>query len=279
MDMKPRHPSLAFLDKPFAVMGIINVTPDSFSDGGQCMEADAALARAEALARQGADILDIGGESTRPGAAPVPYDEECRRVIPVVEALARQGILPVSIDTTKASVARAALDSGAVWINDISAGRFDGAMVSVAAHYQCPVILMHSRKTLQTMHEGPFYADVTAEIVAELKERISFFTGKGVPPGNIILDPGIGFSKRLEDNIGILGNLAPLVSLGFPILLGASRKSFIGQITGRPVGERLNGSLASIAAAFAQGVRFFRIHDVGETVDFLKVLSCLLPRG
>jgi dihydropteroate synthase len=275
MTADSRHPSLSVLDKPFAVMGIVNVTPDSFSDGGLYADPDSAIRHALRLAEQGADVLDIGGESTRPAAHPVSQEEECRRVLPVIEAIAARSLVPLSIDTTKAAVARMALDAGAAWINDISATRFDSGMATLAAERRCPLVLMHSRKTPGTMQVDPIYNDVVAEVAAELNERITYCIGCGVPRENIIIDPGIGFAKRFEDNIQLLKNIHALHALGFPLLLGTSRKSFIGQITANSPGERLAGTLASIASAFARGVKFFRVHDVGETVDFLKVLSAL----
>jgi dihydropteroate synthase len=269
-------PSLAdILAKPFAIMGIVNVTPDSFYDGGEHVSPDTAIAHAKKLFADGADVLDIGGESSRPGAQPVSADDECRRILPVIECAARELLAPVSVDTTKADVARRALDSGASWINDISAGRHDAGMAALAAQRQCPVILMHSRGTPRTMQQNPRYADVVAEVRAELAERIEAFVNAGVARERIVADPGIGFAKRPIDNAVILRRIGELAALG-PLLVGTSRKSFIGHITGRAApARRLAGSLGSVAWAFLSGVRFFRVHDVAETRDVLLVLQAL----
>ena len=263
------------LEKPFAVMGVVNVTPDSFYDGGKHATAAGAADHARQLATEGADILDIGGESTRPGAQPVSEDEECRRVLPVIAALARDCGLPISVDTTKAAVARRALDAGATWINDVSAGRFDPGMARLAAERACPVVLMHSRETPATMQSSPSYGDVVAEVKQELLERAGVFAAAGVLGENIILDPGIGFAKRLEDNLRLLRQLDVLVALGYPVCVGASRKSFVGALTGRDKEERLWGSLAAVAAARHKGARLFRVHDVKETLDVIKVLDAI----
>lgn len=273
------HPTLAaILAKPFAVMGIVNVTPDSFYDGGRHDTTDVAVEHALRLADEGADMLDIGGESTRPGAAAVAADEEIRRVLPVIERIAEQLDVPISVDTTKAEVARRALDSGASWINDISAGRFDPDMAPLAARRSCPVVLMHSRETPRTMQQTPHYDDVVAEVEAELLASVDTFVRQGVVRANIVLDPGIGFAKRIEDNVALLNRLDRLCNLGYPLLIGTSRKSFIGHFTGRPVGERLYGSLGSVAAAYARGARLFRVHDVAPTVDMLTVMHGILSK-
>ena len=280
--MRPaaRHPTLdALLAKPFAVMGVVNVTPDSFYDGGRHADTGPAVAHALRLIDEGADILDFGGESTRPGAAPVPAVEELRRVLPVIEEVVRLAGGPISIDTTKAEVARRCLDAGASWINDISAGRFDPDMAPLAAERRCPVVLMHSRDRPQTMQEKPWYDDVVAEVVAELRQAIERFTATGVSSGNLVLDPGIGFAKRPEDNLTLLGRLERLCELGLPVLVGTSRKSFVGQVTGRPVEERLHGTLGSMAAAYVHGARLFRVHDVAAAVDMLRVLTAIEAAG
>jgi dihydropteroate synthase len=266
------HP---FLAKTFVIMGIVNVTPDSFYDGGVCASVDKAVDRACMLADQGADIIDIGGESTRPGAMPVNEAEECRRVLPVVEAVARKRSVPISVDTTKSAVAARALSAGATWINDVSAGRLDAAMPMVAAGAQCPVVLMHSRKTPATMQVSPHYGDVVAEVKDELLARVGAFTAAGVKNENIILDPGIGFAKRHEDNLVLLRRLWELAALGYPLCVGLSRKSFVGVITGREAKDRLAGSLGAIAPAWFAGARLFRVHDVRETIDVLKVLDAI----
>lgn len=265
----------AVLAQPFVIMGIVNVTPDSFFDGGKYAAAGAAIEHARALAAQGAHILDIGGESTRPGARQVTADEECSRILPVIRDLARDAALPISVDTTKAAVARRALDAGATWINDVSAGRFDADMPRVAADAACPVILMHSRQTPATMQSQPFYADVFAEVKQELLASVETFASAGVRRDAMILDPGIGFAKRLEDNLRLLRRLNELSALGFPVCIGVSRKSFVGAVTGRDKEDRLAGSLAAVAAAWHGGARVFRVHDVRETLDVLQVLSAV----
>jgi dihydropteroate synthase len=256
-------------------MGIVNVTPDSFSDGGAYFSAEKAVEHAIRLTKEGAHIVDIGGQSTRPGAAFVDATEECRRVIPVIENIVKKIGTPISVDTFNAAVARRAFDAGASWINDISAGRFDPAMPALIAEKGCPIILMHSRETPGAMQDHPSYNDVVAEVKKELRQRIDLFLAAGVRAENIIIDPGIGFAKRFEDNSTLLGRMDELVAMGHPVCLGASRKSFIGHITGKDPGHRLAGSLAAIAPAFHAGVKIFRVHDVEETVEFLKVLHAI----
>lgn len=265
--------------KPYYVMGIVNVTPDSFYDGGRHATTDDAVEHALRLVAQGADILDIGGESTRPGSLPVSANEECERVIPVIAALIKETNVPISIDTTKSVVAQSALDAGASFVNDVSGGRFDIAMPAVIAKHACRVILMHSRETPKTMQIMPAYHDVVAEVISELKERLDAFVNSGVARENIILDPGIGFAKRVEDNCALMNRIADIVALGFPVCIGTSRKSFIGTITGQAPDDRLAGSLASAAAAFYNGVTFFRVHDVAQTSDLLKVLFAIRCEG
>ena len=272
-----RHETLRHvLEKPFAIMGIVNVTPDSFYDGGKFFAVDRALDHACRLAGQGADVLDIGGQSTRPGSKAVDAEEQCRRILPVIEAVAKKVAVPMSVDTTSSVVAERALSAGACWINDISAGRFDPNMPFLVAKKQCPVILMHSRKAPDTMQLDPLYADVVAEVKIELADRADAFLKAGTSGENIILDPGIGFAKRKEDNLVLLARIKELVMSGFPVCLGTSRKSFIGHITGAAGPDtRLAGSLASIVPAFEAGVRLFRVHDVEETVQFLQVLHAV----
>lgn len=273
---KKRHPSLAMLDeKPFLIMGVVNVTPDSFFDGGKHFRADAAKEHALQLVNEGADIIDIGGESSRPGAAPVTAAEELSRVIPVIEQVRAVTGVPISIDTTKAAVARQALGAGATWINDISAGRFDTQMAPTAARSQCPVVLMHSRNSPADMQKNPSYHNVLQEVRDELLSSVTRFTDLGVLKENIIIDPGIGFAKRFEDNCALLRSLNIISDMGFPVLIGTSRKSFIGQITAKTAEHRLYGSLASIGAAYTRGAKIFRVHDVAATVDFLNVLSTI----
>jgi dihydropteroate synthase len=276
-----RHPSLGLLDKPFAIMGVINVTPDSFYGASRALDPSQAIAIATAMIGQGADIIDVGGESTRPGSQVVSAVEELLRVVPVIRGLREaNAVIPISIDTTKASVARAALEAGATWINDVSAGRFDPAMALCAAKAGCPVCLMHSRKTPLDMQDNPVYNDVTAEVITELSEAVSRFVEAGVAPENIILDPGIGFAKRPDHSIRLLAEIGNLVSLGYPVLVGTSRKSFIGRLTGSSSPDlRLAGTLASVAAAWYRGVKIFRVHDVAETRDFLTVLTAIGARS
>jgi len=257
-------------------MGIVNVTPDSFSDGGRFFNAGAACAHAEQLIEAGAHIVDIGGESTRPGADPVSQQHELQRVIPVVRELRRQWSGIISVDTTKASVARAALEAGADMINDISAGRFDPQMAAVAAAAPAGVILMHSRKKPATMQHNPSYSDTVAEVSEELLVAAKKFLSAGVDKDKIILDPGIGFAKTLADNIALLSHCHQLCGLGFELCLGVSRKSFIGSLsTQSDPSQRLAGSLAAIVPALMAGVRMFRVHDVAETAQFIAVAGAL----
>jgi dihydropteroate synthase len=263
----------AILEKKFAIMGIVNVTPDSFYDGGKYYNPETAVTHALGLIDKGADILDIGGASSRPGASPVEKEDEIRRVVPVINGIRKRSGIPISIDTTWSSVALAALDSGADWVNDTSAGSIDSTILNVAALRDAVVILMHSRGTPQTMQDNPLYGDVVRDVVSELLNAVKRCNDAGINNNRIILDPGIGFGKTFEHNCTLLRNMRSLCEPGFPVLLGTSRKSFIGTITGKKVEERLAGSLGSIASAYIQGVKFFRVHDVAETVDFLKVLS------
>ena len=261
---------LAFRDRPL-VMGIVNVTPDSFSDGGRFADAGAAVAHGLALAAAGADILDVGGESTRPGAEPVPADEELRRVLPVVEALAAAGHV-VSIDTRKAAVARAAIAAGAAIVNDVSAGTHDPEMAQTVADAGVPVVLMHTRGDPREMQRDPRYEDVVIEVRAWLEERIHAFTAAGVAAERIIVDPGIGFGKRVADNLALIRGLGALHGLGRPVMLGASRKSFIRALGGAEAAAgRLGGSLAAALAGWQAGVQIVRVHDVAETMEALTV--------
>ena len=253
------------------VMGIINVTPDSFSDGGQHADTAAALAHCEQLLAEGADILDIGGESTRPGAEPVGLTEELARVLPVLEGALKLGC-PVSIDTFKPEVMEQALALGADIVNDINALRAPGAIELVAAHRSCGVCLMHMRGTPATMQLKPEYDDVVAEVSAFLRSRCDALRARGVADERIVLDPGIGFGKSAQHNIELLRRQAELLALGRPLLLGWSRKSILGAITGRRAAtERLVASVAAALAAVQHGARIVRVHDVAATVDALKV--------
>ncbi|PNS09683.1 dihydropteroate synthase [Solilutibacter silvestris] len=253
------------------VMGIVNVTPDSFSDGGDHFAADAAIAHGLKLAEEGADILDVGGESTRPGAADVPLDEELRRVIPVIEALAKQTTLPISIDTSKPEVMRAAVAAGAGMINDVYALRREGAL-DAAAELGVPVVLMHMLGEPRSMQDDPRYDDVVAEVHRFLAERIFACEMARVERKRIVVDPGFGFGKTLDHNLQLLAQLQRLTDLGVPVLAGMSRKHTIGKLTGRQApADRVHGSVAAHVIAAQRGARIIRAHDVAATVDALKV--------
>lgn len=264
-----------FPEKSFTIMGIVNVTPDSFFDGGRHNSKEEAVEYAEMLIAQGADILDFGGASSRPGADDISPEEEALRVVPVIEKIASSHNITISIDTTWAYVARAAIDAGATIVNDISAGRFDSTMADLIAEKNCSIVLMHSRKTPGTMQIEPAYQDVVAEVKNELLQSVRMFTCKGVKDEQILIDPGIGFAKSADHNISLLHKIEEIVNIGFPVLLGTSRKNFIGKITGKGVQDRLYGSLGSIAQAYSKGVKMFRVHDVDATRDFLKVLAAI----
>ncbi len=255
-------------------MGIVNVTPDSFSDGGEFIEAAAAIAHGRRLASEGAEILDVGGESTRPGAAEVSAAEEIERVLPVVAALADRGHT-VSIDTSKARVAARALDAGAAIVNDVTA-LGDPEMEGVCAERGCGLVLMHMKGNPRTMQENPTYGDVAAEVRDFLAERVGRAVDAGVGEERIWVDPGIGFGKTTEHNLELIERLGELRELGRPIVLGASRKSFIGRLTGREVGERIGGSLAAAVLGVARGADVLRVHDVRETRDALTVAEAIL---
>jgi dihydropteroate synthase len=259
------------------VMGIVNVTPDSFSDGGQFLDAEAAIAHGRELMAEGADILDIGGESTRPGADPVDAGEEIRRVMPVIEALAADGAR-VSIDTTKAEVARRALDAGATIVNDVSAFRFDPELPAVVAEAGATCVLMHMLGEPRTMQKDPRYEEVVTDVKGFLEERIAYATGAGVDEQNIWVDPGIGFGKTLDHNLELIARLDEIAAIGRPVVFGASRKSFLGKLTGRQVDERLAGTIAANIIAHERGARVFRVHDVAPTVDALKVAAATVRR-
>lgn len=256
------------------VMGIVNVTPDSFSDGGQYAAAELAIAHGLELVEQGADILDIGGESTRPGATPVPLEEELRRVIPVIEGLASKAGVPISIDTYKPEVMRVAIAAGASIVNDIFALQQPGALEAVAAS-NAGVCLMHSQGTPQTMQIDPHYQDVVGEVADFLRARLAAAQEYGIGPERVILDPGFGFGKRSVHNIALLRELETLCALGRPVLVGLSRKSVLGQLTGNDVGARLHASLSAAVIAAMKGARIVRVHDVKATVDALKVVSAI----
>ncbi|PWG64079.1 dihydropteroate synthase [Sediminicurvatus halobius] len=253
-------------------MGVLNVTPDSFSDGGDFIAAEAAIARARAMVEDGAAIIDVGGESTRPGADPVPVEEELRRVLPVVEALAAELSVPVSVDTSKPEVIAAVTRAGAGLINDVRALREPGAMEAAAAS-GLPVCLMHMQGTPKTMQQAPQYDDVLAEVAAFLAERRDAALAAGIPAERILLDPGFGFGKTDPHNAMLLAGLPRLAGLGAPLLVGLSRKSLVGRVLGRPLGERLAGSVAAATLAVWQGARIIRAHDVRETVDAVRLAS------
>jgi dihydropteroate synthase len=256
------------------IMGVVNLTPDSFSDGGRYLAPADALQHGLSLAEQGADILDLGGESTRPGAQSVSVQEELDRVIPTVEALRRQTDLPISVDTSKTAVMQAAVEAGADMINDVNALLGEGALEAVA-QLGVPVCLMHRQGEPQTMQVAPSYGDVVVEVRAFLADRASAAMAAGIPASRIVIDPGFGFGKSLEHNLALLRELGQLVSLGYPVLAGLSRKSMLGELTGRPVAERLAGSIALATLAAERGARILRVHDVAPTVDALRVLAAL----
>jgi len=251
-------------DRPL-IMGILNVTPDSFSDGGKFSGVPAAVQQAGRMQSEGADIIDIGGESTRPGSDPVPAEEQIQRVIPVIAAIRRQINIVISIDTTSAEVAKAALAAGADMINDVSAGRDDAAILALAAETGVPIILMHSRGASKTMQDNPYYDDVVQDVMAELDERISAALAAGIKTENIVIDPGIGFGKRKQDNLDLLAHLDRLVASGFPVLLGTSRKRFMGGICAvAEPSELVTATAVTTALGVMAGVRLFRVHDVRE---------------
>ncbi len=256
-------------------MGIVNVTPDSFSDGGEFLDPERAIAHGRELAVEGADVLDIGGESSRPGARAVAAGEELLRVQPVIEGLARDGI-PISIDTSKAVVAEAALEAGAMMVNDVTALRADPELADVCAKTGCELVLMHMLGDPRTMQENPVYDDVVDDVKAFLAERIEFAVARGVPEERIWVDPGIGFGKTVEHNLELHRRLGEFVDLGCPIAFGSSRKSFLGKLTCAEVGERLGGTIASNMIAFANGARMLRVHDVGPMRQALTAAEAIL---
>jgi dihydropteroate synthase len=270
------------------IMGVLNVTPDSFSDGGQFYSIDKALAHAEQMIAEGANIIDVGGESTRPGgAAAVSADEEIRRVIPVIEGLAKTSSVPISIDTTKSEVARAALNAGAAIINDISGLRFDPDLASEAARTGAGLVLMHSRGTMETLHQLPPVPDIFAEVINGLRTSIGFAEQRGVKSESIVIDPGIGFGKSQDQNIELIANLDRL-ALAFPdlpILIGTSRKSFLGRILAdenrnpASLKERLHGSMASLAAAILKGIHIIRVHDMKASVETARVADAIRSKA
>jgi len=264
------------LSRPL-ITGVLNVTPDSFSDGGQFAEPGQAVARALEMEEEGADIIDIGGESSRPGAEPVPVEQELKRVIPVIEGIRKVSTVPISIDTYKRPTAEKALAAGADIVNDISALRFDESMAELVAAAKVPVILMHMLGTPRDMQNNPRYDDCVEDVARFFEERIDFAISAGIDKSRIILDPGIGFGKRLSDNIELLARLERFKAFGLPLLIGTSRKSFIGMLqdSDRPASARIGGSIASGVTAVMKGANIVRVHDVAETVEALKVVSAV----
>jgi dihydropteroate synthase len=257
-------------------MGAINITPDSFSDAGVFFQTEQAIRQGELLASEGVDLLDIGGESTRPFSDPVPLEEELRRVVPVIEELAKRTSTPISIDTCKAQVARAALEAGATIINDISGLRFDPEMVQLAAAAEVPLILMHMQGTPRTMQVEPHYDSLLSEIIGFLEERIQFATAAGVNRERIIVDPGIGFGKSVKHNLYIIKHLDALEVLSQPILLGTSRKSFIGAVLDRKVTEREPGTWATVCAGIMKGAHIVRVHEVATCRQLADMIDAIM---
>ena len=259
------------------IMGVLNVTPDSFSDGGQFSDIDKALAHAEQMIAEGADIIDVGGESTRPGGEPVSVDEEIKRVVPVIEALASRET-PISVDTTKSEVARAALDAGAAIVNDISALRFDFYIADAVARAGAGLVLMHSRGTPATMHRLPPVADIMEEVTSSLRASVHMAERRGVKRESIVIDPGIGFGKSQEQNLELIAKLDQLIATfpDYPLLIGTSRKSFIGRILAdAPPEERLHGTMATITAAVLRGAHIVRVHEVKAAADTIRVTESI----
>src|SRR5688572_9582786 len=265
------------------IMGVLNVTPDSFSDGNQFLNFDKAIAHAEQMIEEGADIIDIGGESTRPGGEPVTAEEEIQRVVPVIAELTKRSNIPISVDTTKSEVARAALDAGAAIVNDISALRFDFHVADEAARVGAGLVLMHSRGTPATMHKLLPVPDIIQEVTRSVRSSIHMAERRGVKPESIVIDPGIGFGKSQEQNVELLAKLEQLIE-GFPVypmLVGTSRKSFIGRIlagadgTPAPVDQRLHGTMATVTTAVLNGAHMIRVHDVKVAVDLVRVTDAI----
>jgi dihydropteroate synthase len=261
------------------LMGVVNVTPDSFSDGGRYLDPEAAVAHGLDLVAEGADLLDVGGESTRPGATDVPEAVELDRVLPVVEELARTAGVPVSIDTRKAAVAAAALAAGATMVNDVSAGRHDPDLLGVAAEARVPLVLMHMLGTPATMQDDPRYDDVVAEVEAFLAERCQAAEAVGVDHQALVVDPGIGFGKRDRDNYALLDQLARFTRLGHPVMVGTSRKGFIGRALDSPADQRVEGTAATVVWAVERGARIVRVHDVAPMVRAVRMTEAMLRWG
>ncbi|NIM20654.1 MAG: dihydropteroate synthase [Candidatus Latescibacteria bacterium] len=271
--LRCRDVSLSFVRTPL-VMGILNVTPDSFSDGGRYIDSERAIERAFELAEDGADILDIGGESTRPGSDPVSEETELDRIGPVLEAIIGKIQIPISVDTQKPFIAEEALRLGCHMINAVCACR-DPRMVEVLLRYKAPVVIMHMKGDPKTMQDDPTYSNVVREVTDFLSERAHQLRGKGIAGDSIVVDPGIGFGKRLCDNLALLDNIGKIRSLGYPVLVGGSRKSFLGKLLDADADHRLSGSLAVAARCWSESVEIIRVHDVKETVELLKVLDAM----
>ena len=265
MNIRNFNDWLLSIEKQSLIMGILNVTPDSFSDGGKYLEKNNAINHALAMIDNGADIIDVGGESTRPFSDPVSLDEEISRVVPVIEGIRKESDVCISIDTTKSEVATAALNSGASLINDVSAMEVDPLMIDVALKFDCPIIIMHMKGTPKSMQDNPQYESLISDIKDYLQERVDFIVSKGISSKKIVIDPGIGFGKTVENNFEIINNLNHFTKMGFPVMLGASRKSFIGISLDLPEEDRLEGSLAANIIGLQNGAKIFRVHDVTET--------------
>jgi dihydropteroate synthase len=267
------------MERPYTIMGVVNVTPDSFSDGGVFEDDIAAIAHARRLVSEGAAIIDVGGESTRPRADPVPVGEELARVLPVIEGVAGMRLpVQISIDTMKLAVAEKALDAGATYVNDVTAFRHDPELAALVADRQIDCCLMHMLGEPRTMQDDPHYDDVVDDVKAFLHERLDAATKAGIAEERIQLDPGIGFGKTLEHNLELLRRLDELTTLGRPIVVGTSRKSFLGRLTGRDVTERVHATVATSVIAFERGARVFRVHDVAATADALTVTAATFAR-
>ena len=262
------------------IMGVLNVTPDSFSDGGHYLDSQAAIAHALDMERAGADLIDIGGESTRPGSEGVSTKEELRRVLPVLEGLRGKLQIPISIDTSKSDVAEAAVQAGAEIVNDVTGLRADPGIAEVAERHRLPLILMHMRGEPRTMHKGPFARDVTKDVIAGFKRSVAVARRAGVPKSQIVLDPGLGFGKTYEQNYELIARVPELAALGFPLLIGASRKSFVGKaLGGAAKDQRAWGTAATVAAAAFGGAHMVRVHDVGQMVQVARVADAIVNRG
>ena len=273
MNIKNFNDWLLSKKKQSLIMGILNVTPDSFSDGGKYLEKNTTINHALEMIDEGADIIDIGGESTRPFSDPVSLKEEISRVVPVIEGIRKESDVCISIDTTKSQVATAALNSGASVINDVSAMEVDPLMVDVALKFDCPLIIMHMKGTPKNMQDDPKYESLISDIKDYLLDRADFIISKGINPKKIVIDPGIGFGKTVENNFEIIKNLNHFTTMNFPVLLGASRKSFIGISLNLPEKDRLEGSLAANIIGLQNGAKIFRVHDVAETNKALIIAN------